>query len=118
LNNESMCSEVMAVLRKFQSTFWVSNSALPLDQVCAENQLLTCDIISHKIYQSAILTAIFSFFATLLSFQMVIQSACLHTQARFRRIIDAAAKAEEDESRTSSRTSPQISQRTSVHVAG
>lgn len=89
LKDGQICFETVKVLRNFQETFYVSDPTRPLEDVCGFNSLLTCDLISSQFKQATMFTTVFSFLAALFSFQMIIESACLHTRARYRRIIDA-----------------------------
>jgi len=89
LNDESVCNHTVGLLRSFLDTFYVTDPNSPLDDVCASNQLVTCDVISSKMKSATLYTTVFSFLAALFSFQMIIESACLHTRACYRRSIDS-----------------------------
>lgn len=92
LEDDGICLETVGVLRKFLDSFHVGEAALNLASVCADNRLLTCDLIATKMKSSTIYTSLFSLLAALFSFQMIIESAMLHTRARYRRMIDAIDK--------------------------
>jgi hypothetical protein len=98
LADDKICLETIKVLKNFQESFYVSDPVLEksLDSVCSNNNLLTCDLISTKMKGSAVHTVVGGFVASVLSFQMIIESACLHTQARYRRTIAAIGKNDED----------------------
>jgi hypothetical protein len=89
LADETVCTETVSVIQNFLATFNIGEEMVPLDQVCTSNMLLTCDLIQNKMASSTIHTTIFSFLAAVFSFQMILESACLHTRARYRRMIDA-----------------------------
>jgi|Transcript_85929 hypothetical protein len=90
LADDKICYETVKVLRDFQSTFYVTSPDTPLEDVCGYNQLLTCNMISEKLKVSGIFTTVFSFLAVIFSFQLIIQSAMLHTRAQWRRKIGEA----------------------------
>jgi hypothetical protein len=95
LNDNNICLETVGTLRKFLATFYVGGAWEALDKVCFSNNLLTCNLIASEMASSCILTTVFSFLAAVFSFQMIIESACLHTRARYRRMIDGIGKEEE-----------------------
>lgn len=90
LADDKICYETIKVLRDFQSTFYVTSPDTPLEDVCGYNQLLTCNMISEKLKVSGMFTTVFSFLAVIFSFQLIIQSAMLHTRAQWRRKIGEA----------------------------
>lgn len=95
LSDEQVCQETIVVLRQFLETYAVGIPTTPLDQICGVNNLLTCDAMSSKMKASTLHTSFFSFLAAVLSFQMIIESACLHTRARYRREISAIKEDEQ-----------------------
>eukprot|EP00932_Pfiesteria_piscicida_P020792 SRR837773.7598.p1 GENE.SRR837773.7598~~SRR837773.7598.p1 ORF type:complete len:894 (+),score=175.09 SRR837773.7598:220-2682(+) len=84
LTDDVICSETLGNLRSWLGSFEVDGRAL--DQVCVDNRLLTCDLIQQKMVTSTILTTAFSLVATVLSLQLIVDSAILHEQARWRRM--------------------------------
>lgn len=87
INDDLICQEAMASLTNFLSSFWVEEALVPLKDSCDHFKLLTCQLIRRKMVNSTVLTTIFSLLAALLTFQMIIDSAILHEQARWRRIV-------------------------------
>jgi len=88
LNDEKICYSTVSVLKKFLATFYVSDPDSSLEDVCGANNLMTCDLISSKMTSATIMTSVFSMLAVVLTFQLIIESACQHTRARYRRIIN------------------------------
>jgi hypothetical protein len=69
------------------STFWVIDPTESLEYICLDGHLVTCQAISGDLTASALCTAGGSFLATLLSLQLIIESAMLHERAAYRRIV-------------------------------
>jgi len=88
LSDPTVCMNTIDTLRSFLSRFFVAEAVEELDNVCPNNSLLTCQLISAKMKSSMILTTVFSMLATLLSLQMLIESGILHEQARYRRLLN------------------------------
>jgi hypothetical protein len=90
LADPKICYETIKTLRNFQSSFYVTDPNRPLEDVCSYNSLLTCGMIKEKLQLSTIFTTVFSFLAVLFSFQLIVNSAMLHTRARWARILAEA----------------------------
>jgi len=86
LADDTICSETLATLRSWLSTFTVNHAEQPLTVVCEADGLLTCGLIKNKMMTSTILTTVFSLVSTILSLQLILDSAVLHEQARWRRL--------------------------------
>lgn len=84
LSDNLICTETLNNLRSWLGSFVLGD--MPLEQVCQDKRLLTCNIIQSKMVASTILTTACSLVATLLSLQMIIDSAVLHERARWRRL--------------------------------
>mmetsp|Transcript_55318 Transcript_55318/g.118956 ORF Transcript_55318/g.118956 Transcript_55318/m.118956 type:complete len:1010 (+) Transcript_55318:71-3100(+) len=91
LADPQVCTSAMGTLREFLGTFFVKDAVEELSGVCPSNNLLTCALISKNMKQSVILTTVFSFLAAIFSLQMLIESAVLHEQARYRRMYNTKA---------------------------
>jgi len=89
LGDSSICTGVLQTVQKWLSQFWTDGS---LANVCDQEQLMTCMVITHKLKKSVIMTTLGSLVAAISSFQLVIQSSILHEQARWRKITDEIAK--------------------------
>jgi len=85
LNDNAVCVQTLATLREFLAVFFVKDALEPLVSTCRANQLLTCELIGQKMRRSTILTVIFGFLAAVFSFQLLVESAVLHTKAVWRR---------------------------------
>jgi len=88
LADPAVCSETVGALRNFLGSFFVKDAIEQLHEICPTNDLLTCQLIKSKMQTSVILTTTFSFLATILSLQMLIEAAVLHEQARYRRLFN------------------------------
>eukprot|EP00928_Gymnodinium_smaydae_P072451 TRINITY_DN557_c1_g1_i3.p1 TRINITY_DN557_c1_g1~~TRINITY_DN557_c1_g1_i3.p1 ORF type:complete len:171 (-),score=29.70 TRINITY_DN557_c1_g1_i3:12-473(-) len=86
LGDVSVCAGLLENLRSWMGTFHVGVPDEVFDPVCTEEALLTCQLLSKKLGTSAILTTVASIIATVLSLQMIIESARLHEMARYRRV--------------------------------
>lgn len=85
LGDISICSDALVTVRNFLDTFYVSSESMPLSAVCEANSLLTCRMISEKMKSSGLLTTLFSLLAAVFSFQLLVDSASLYEQAKWRR---------------------------------
>mmetsp|Transcript_38433 Transcript_38433/g.96456 ORF Transcript_38433/g.96456 Transcript_38433/m.96456 type:complete len:676 (+) Transcript_38433:201-2228(+) len=94
LGDLTICSETLGNLKGFMDSFFVSDATAPLTATCDEDHLLTCGLIKKKMSTSTILTTVFSLLATLFSLQLIIDSAVLHEQARWRRLAHALFRKE------------------------
>jgi len=88
LGDPAVCGETVGALRNFLGSFFVRDAIEQLHEICPDNDLLTCQLIKSKMQSSVMLTTTFSFLATILSLQMLIEAAVLHEQARFRRLFN------------------------------
>jgi len=88
LGDSTVCSAMLATLQNFLSTFFVQDAVEALDDICPANNLLTCQLITENMQSSTILTTIFGFLGTLLTMQILVESAVLHEQARYRRMFN------------------------------
>ena len=99
LGDQAVCTSTMETLRDFLGTFFVSEAVEPLDDVCPANKLMTCQLIRDRMRSPVILTTAFSLLGAVLSLQMLIESAVLHQQARYRRMYQEKAAAQEEAAR-------------------
>lgn len=89
LGDQKVCAASLGNLQNFVGSFWAHILSHELEPRCSEQALLTCSLITSKMKSSAALTTIFSFAGTILSLQMLIESAVLHEMARYRRLANA-----------------------------
>jgi len=88
IEDPGSCTQALQSVQSFLQTFAIGDGALTDDnigQACNEYSLLTCSLISEKMTKSAIYVSIFSFLASIVSLQLVFDSAILHEQAVTRR---------------------------------
>lgn len=85
LGDPTICGQTMSNLRQFLDTFLGGIATVDLPDVCTNEKLLTCNMISKEMKLSGIMTTIFSFLAALISTQFLIESAMLHSRAVKRR---------------------------------
>jgi hypothetical protein len=93
LGDVQICGGSLEVVAKFLKNFWASRLATSFITTCTENQLMTCEIIGSRLKNSTIGIAIGSILASVLTFQMIIESAIMHERARWQRLFDAESKA-------------------------
>jgi len=96
LGDQLSCQQTINTLKSFVNTFFVSFPLETLQSVCPTNNLMACALISAKMKASVILTTIFSLLATVLSMQVIIESAIMHEQARYRRMFTKQVVDEEE----------------------
>jgi len=89
LGDDQICTESLDNIRKFVSSFLTTEVGVPVADVCNDDRLLTCNLIREKMGTSTIFTTVFSAVAAILSIQMILDSATLHEQARWRRAAHA-----------------------------
>jgi len=88
LGDEKVCTETMKMIQGWITTFQAGAPETDITQVCVSHSLMTCALITGKLQTSAIYTIVGAIVASVLSFQLLIESAILHERARMRRIID------------------------------
>lgn len=93
LQDELVCGEALQNLRRFLSTFSLDPGS-PSDSLCQSKGLLTCQLMGSQMARNSAVTAILSLIATVLTMQMIIDSAILHEQARYRRMVKMTMKDE------------------------
>jgi len=91
LNDDTICTGTIGTIRQWLHSF-LAAGGIPLDMVCNENQLRTCELIGSRLKNSALMTVIGSILAAVLTFQMIIESAIMHERARWRRMFDEESK--------------------------
>mmetsp|Transcript_124506 Transcript_124506/g.219187 ORF Transcript_124506/g.219187 Transcript_124506/m.219187 type:complete len:1161 (+) Transcript_124506:95-3577(+) len=89
LGDSTICTGILTTVQTFLAKFWTGQDVA---FVCDTEKLMTCQLIAGKMKKSVIYTTCGSMLAAVLSFQMVIQSAVMHEQARWRRIADEFEK--------------------------
>lgn len=91
LADPSVCTGILAMVKGWLGTFW-GEAASAIDSVCDSESLLTCMLIEDKLMKSVIWTTMGSLVAALLSFQMIVNTAQLHEQARWVRLVESYTK--------------------------
>ena len=93
LGDGKVCAGSLEVMKQFLKGFWmegqVGNS---FANTCDEHQLMTCAIITSRLKKSTIGITIGSILASMLTFQMIIESSIMHERVRWQRIFDAESK--------------------------
>jgi hypothetical protein len=97
LGDPSICGTVLRNLRLFLDTIFPGLVDFPTH--CMDKNLLTCELIGHKMKVSAEYTVLGSFLAAFFTFQLIIESGQLHSRAltRFRFESEWNKRKEEDE---------------------
>jgi len=89
LNDNSICIGAMQGIQNWLTTFWSKETlSTPLESMCTSRSLMTCDAISAKLKQSALFTTGGSLLATLVTCQMIFESARLHEKSRWIRMLN------------------------------
>eukprot|EP00747_Dinoflagellata_sp_TGD_P213915 gnl/TRDRNA2_/TRDRNA2_86820_c0_seq1.p1 gnl/TRDRNA2_/TRDRNA2_86820_c0~~gnl/TRDRNA2_/TRDRNA2_86820_c0_seq1.p1 ORF type:complete len:875 (+),score=166.63 gnl/TRDRNA2_/TRDRNA2_86820_c0_seq1:2-2626(+) len=84
LGDQSVCTDALEKIREFADQFL---GVQPLTTTCDDFRLLLCKQIKDSMMASASLTTIGSVVATILSFQMIIESAILHERSRLKHVM-------------------------------
>jgi len=85
LGDDTICTAAMEVLRNFLKSFGAGNSVRDL---CMKEKLVTCKMITDEALKSLVMSILGAVVASLLSLQMVVESAILHERARYRRMAE------------------------------
>mmetsp|Transcript_127725 Transcript_127725/g.226319 ORF Transcript_127725/g.226319 Transcript_127725/m.226319 type:complete len:1124 (-) Transcript_127725:98-3469(-) len=85
IDDETICGDTLLGLRQFLASFMGSTPDEAFGGMCVEDKLLACEMIGEKMEMSGIFTSAGSFVAALLTGQLLIESAILHTRAAERR---------------------------------
>eukprot|EP00930_Biecheleria_cincta_P066631 TRINITY_DN5283_c0_g1_i1.p1 TRINITY_DN5283_c0_g1~~TRINITY_DN5283_c0_g1_i1.p1 ORF type:complete len:917 (+),score=174.90 TRINITY_DN5283_c0_g1_i1:387-2753(+) len=91
IGDDDVCSAALNLVKIFLRTFAVKEVP-DLDDVCSRERLLTCALIRDEIQASAIKVIIGAMLASVLSFQMLLDSATKHERARCIRLLDEDEK--------------------------
>lgn len=86
LGDPTVCTDGIQNIKNFLVSFHVMDPSEDLQGVCNDHKLLTCNLLAEQVMISAALTVGGGFLAFVLSIQMIIESASLHEQARYRRM--------------------------------
>jgi hypothetical protein len=92
LGDKAVCGNTLLNLRTFLQSFFEGFHIDDLPDQCSHKQLLTCDMMANKMKWSGIWTVSGSMVVAVVSFQMIIESATLHTRAVERRRIQRQIK--------------------------
>lgn len=85
IGDPQICGSTLLSLREFLSSFMGVTPDEAFGNICENNQLLVCSAIRDDMKPPGLIAAAASFLATILTFQMLIESAALHTRAVERR---------------------------------
>eukprot|EP00928_Gymnodinium_smaydae_P052821 TRINITY_DN36979_c0_g1_i1.p1 TRINITY_DN36979_c0_g1~~TRINITY_DN36979_c0_g1_i1.p1 ORF type:complete len:975 (-),score=161.74 TRINITY_DN36979_c0_g1_i1:65-2989(-) len=92
LGDEKTCTETLKMMQSWLTSFQGGAPELEIEEVCTNHALMTCAVIQDKLTSSAILTAVGAVLASVVTFQLLIESAILFERAQNRRLIDAMLK--------------------------
>jgi hypothetical protein len=87
LSDDKVCHGILSVVKGFLLTFW-DGAATQFTDVCTSESLLTCSLIQDGMMKSVAYTTVGSLVAALLSFQMIVNTAQLHEQVRWERVVE------------------------------
>mmetsp|Transcript_29899 Transcript_29899/g.86949 ORF Transcript_29899/g.86949 Transcript_29899/m.86949 type:complete len:895 (+) Transcript_29899:74-2758(+) len=86
LGDDTVCTTAMEVLNTFLKTFGISRT--PVEDICHQEKLMTCRLIADQASKALITSVVGAVLATLLSCQMIVESAVMHERARYRGMIE------------------------------
>jgi hypothetical protein len=86
LGDNTLCQGIMGMVKGWLETFW-GGAASSLGGACQSESLLTCSLIQEKLGQAMMFTTLGSLLAAVLTFQLIVNTAQLHEQARWVRYI-------------------------------
>lgn len=87
LGDAAVCGGVLQTIRSWLTTFWVGGGET-LGTICKDKELLFCDLIGRRLQVSVRNTVLASVLASVLSLQLVLESAILHERARWRAFLE------------------------------
>jgi hypothetical protein len=90
IGDDKICSAALGLVKQFLKSF---SFTVDLGDVCGSQKLLTCALIRDAIKGEAIKVVIGALVASVLSFQMLLDSATKHERARCNRLIEEEEKA-------------------------
>mmetsp|Transcript_86202 Transcript_86202/g.238997 ORF Transcript_86202/g.238997 Transcript_86202/m.238997 type:complete len:1117 (-) Transcript_86202:109-3459(-) len=97
LGDETVCTDQLSNIKHFLSTFVIADAMEPLYGACGGQKLLTCHLIRRQMIVSSAFTTVFSFVGTLICLELIISSAVIHEQARWRRLASSVLREEEED---------------------
>lgn len=89
LADRTICTVALKTMRTFLKTFWPGAN---INDTCVKETLLTCKLIAEQVVSAVKLSMVGGLTASVLSFQLLVDSAVKHEQATFRRLLNAEAK--------------------------
>lgn len=92
LEDRTVCTVALKTMRSFLSSFWSSKLHSDIEKSCQAENLLTCRLIAEQTSGTLKLSAIGGILASVLSFQLLADSAVKHEQVIFRRLLNAEDK--------------------------
>lgn len=92
LGDEASCTETLLMVQQWLSTFTGGSPEYNIHEVCKQNNLPTCAILSGKLKLSGVTTVVFGVLAAIFSFQLLIESAVMFERAQNRRVLDGVLK--------------------------
>jgi hypothetical protein len=95
LGDAQICGDTLDKLRDFLATFIGSVARYDLADHCKDELLLTCDLMASKMETAGIFTTIGSLLASVLTLQLIIESASLHERAVNRQKLENAMRERE-----------------------
>jgi len=91
LSDNTVCDGILDVVKGWLAHFW-DGAETRLEHACDSESLLTCKLIQDKLLKSVLYTTVGSVAAAVLSFQMIVNTAQMHEQARWIRLAESFSK--------------------------
>lgn len=93
LGDPQVCTQNLLVILRFLSSFNPGEELnLPLTDMCANERLATCEIMSQDMLIAGALTCSGAIMSAVLTFMLLVESAVAHERARNRRMLDKFAQ--------------------------
>lgn len=98
LGDTKICSQNLLMILNFMNTFNPGESSdVPLADICADEKLATCGILSNDMMMAGALTVIGAIMAAVFTFALLVESAIAHERARNQRLMQKLLSAEKDD---------------------
>mmetsp|Transcript_85439 Transcript_85439/g.226922 ORF Transcript_85439/g.226922 Transcript_85439/m.226922 type:complete len:896 (-) Transcript_85439:26-2713(-) len=92
LADRTICTVALKTMQTFLKTFWADRASADINETCVGESLLTCRLIAEQMVSAVKLSMFGGLVASVLSLQLLVDSAVKHEQVSFRRLLNAEAK--------------------------
>lgn len=97
LGDPKICSQNLLMILNFMNTFNPGESSdVPIADICDDEKLATCDILSNDMMMAGALTVVGAILAAVFTFALLVESAIAHERARNHRLMQKLLSADTD----------------------